>query len=134
MSAVTRSSTAGIDTATAMIAPQLTGLYAGEDLGICAPCYIKASDGKVNQSNGTAANEAAKFFGFTPRAVKSGQPVTLYGNGTRMGYAASGLAVGAKLYIGTTAGALDTAATTGDAVGVAVAISATEIVCNRNIG
>lgn len=134
MAVVTRSSSAGMDTTTAMIAPQLTGLYAGEDLNMLSPCYIKASDGKVYQSSGAAANEAAKFFGFTPRACRAGQPVTLFGNGTRMGYAASGLTVGAKLYIGATAGTLDTAATTGDAVGVAVAISPTEIVCNRNIG
>lgn len=75
MSAVTRSSTAGIDTATAMIAPQLTGLYAGEDLGICAPCYIKASDGKVYQSNGTAANEAAKFLASHPARLNPVSPL-----------------------------------------------------------
>lgn len=134
MALITRSTSASVDANTAMVAPQLSGnLYAGEDLDVCAPCYIKNSDGKVYMSNGTAANEAAKFFGFVARAVKSGQPVTLYGNGTRMRYG-SGLSINAKYYIGATAGRLDGGATTGDAVGVAVVVSDTDIVCNRNIG
>lgn len=134
MALVTRSASASVDANTAMYAPQISGnLYAGEDLDVCAPCYIKNSDGKVYMSNGTAANEAAKFFGFVPRAVKSGQPVTLYGMGTRMRYG-SGLSIGAKFYIAATAGRLDTAATTGDAVGAVVVVSDTDIVVNRAVG
>jgi len=133
MALVTKVSTAGIDTVTAQVAPQISGLYAGEDLGIAAPCYIKASDGKVYQTNGTAANEAATVYGFTPRAAKSGQPITLYGLGTRFRYG-SGLTIGATLYAAATAGALDTAATTGDAVGVAKVITATDIIVIRANG
>lgn len=126
MALITRSSYASIDTNTAMYAPQLSDLVAGEDLDIAAPCYIKSSDGKVYMSNGTAANEAAEVAGFTPRAVKSGQPVTLFGSGTRFKYGSS-LTPGDRYYIGATAGRLDTAATTGDAVGVAQAVTATDI-------
>lgn len=129
MALVTRSSDASIDVSTAQFAPQITGLYAGEDLDAAAPCYIK-SDGKVWMSNGTAANAAAAVDGFTPRAVKSGQPVTIFGEGSRFHYGSS-LTPGATLYVGATAGRLDTAATTGDASGVVKVVNATDIVVLR---
>lgn len=130
MSLVTRASTASMDASTGMFAPQITGLIAGADLDVAAPCYIKSSDGKVYMSNGTAANEAAEFVGFTPRAVKSGQPVTLFGAGARFSYGSS-LTPGDVYYIGATAGRIDTAATTGDTTGVAVAVTSTDIVVTR---
>jgi hypothetical protein len=119
-----------MDASTAMYAPQITGLVAGENLDVAAPCYIKSSDGKVYMCNGTAANEAAEFAGFTPRAVISGQPVTLFGFGTRFRYG-SGLTPGDVFYMGATAGRLDTAATTGDSMGLATAITATDVVVSR---
>lgn len=126
MTLVTRASTAQMDVSTGQFAPQITGLVAGEDLDVAAPCYIKSSDGKVYMSNGTAANEAAEVAGFTPRTVKSGQPVTLFGKGVRFGYG-SGLTPGDVLYVGATAGRLDTAPTVGDVEGVAQVITATDI-------
>lgn len=111
-------------------------LYAGEDLDAVSPCYIKASDGKVYMSDGAASNEAAKFHGFVPRACLEGEPVTLFGAGTRFKYS-SGLTPGATLYIAaadvyTDAGNLDTAATTGDSKGTAFAVSGTDIVVCRS--
>ncbi len=126
MSLVTRASTASMDASTGMFAPQITGLVAGEDLDVAAPVYIKSSDGKVYMSNGTAATEPAEVIGFTPRAVKAGQPVTVFGKGARFSYG-TGLTPGDKYYIAATAGRLDTATTTGDAVGVAQAITSTDI-------
>lgn len=132
MALVTRVSSASVDASTGMLAPQITGLIAGEDLDPAAPCYIKAADGKVYMSNGTAADEAAKIDGFNPRKnVKAGQPVTLLGKGARFRYGTA-LTPGARYYIGATAGRLDTAATTGDAVGVAAAINATDIRVTRD--
>jgi hypothetical protein len=123
MALVTISSAARVDASSAQFAPQVSGDYtAGEALLACAPCYIKASDGLVYMSNGTAANEAAGCDGFTPRSYLIGEGgVTLYGPGTKFEYA-TGMAIG-KLYIGATAGRLDTAATTGDTTGVAKAIT-----------
>lgn len=129
MALVTRAADASVDASTAMLAGNIPDLIAGEDLEI-GPCYIAAT-GKVMASNGTAAGAAAGCHGFCARSVKSGQAVTLLGPSTRFRYAASGLTPGAKLYIGATAGRLDTAATTGDATGVAFAISATDIVVSR---
>ena len=50
MSLITRASTASMDASTGQLAPQITGLYAGEDLDVAAPCYIKSSDGKVEDA------------------------------------------------------------------------------------
>ena len=127
MGDVTRSANASADTGSLMRAAQISGdLYAGEDLAACAPCYIKASDGKVYQSNGTADNEAAKFDGFTARATPSGQPVTLYGAGVRMQYG-SALAIGTDLFVSANAGQLADAPSTGGRTAIARVITATDI-------
>lgn len=127
MALVTRGAQASMDTSTGMFAPQITGdLYAGEDLDVAAPCYIKASDGKVYMSDGTAANEAAKFDGFAPRACKLGEPVTLFGVGSRFRYG-TGLTIGQQLFVAATKGRLDTAATTGGLTAIARVINDSDI-------
>lgn len=132
MSLLTRSTTASPDTNSIMYAPQIAGdLFAGEALDACAPCYIKASDGLVYMSNGTAATEPAGYDGTTPTSYAIGEAVTLNLFG-RYKYG-TGLTIGAKYYIGATKGRLDTAATTGDAVGVARAITATDIRFTRAV-
>ena len=115
-----------MDVMTGKNAAQISGLFAGEDLLIAAPCYI-ASDGTVMLSDATALNVKAAIAGWTARAAKSGEPVTLFGEGTRFKYAA-GLTPGATLYLSTTKGTLEDAATTGDFTGSAVCVSATDIV------
>lgn len=134
MALVTPASSISVETRSAQHANQIPaslGLVAGEALLAAAPCYIKASDGKVYMSNGTSANEAAEIDGFTGKAYASGEPVTLWGRGVIFEYA-TGMTIGAPLYIGTTAGRLDTATTTGDSVGVARTISATHIRVTRD--
>lgn len=126
MTLVTRSAYAQMDVSTGKFAPQITGLYAGEDIDVAAPCYIKSADGKLWMSDGTAATEPAEIVGFAARAAKVGEPVTVFGKGARFRYG-TGLTPGDVFYIGATAGRLDDAATTGDAVGVAQAITATDI-------
>lgn len=113
MGLVARSTAASLDTSTGMFAPQTTGnLYAGEVLDAVAACYIKQADGLVYMSNGTLANEAAKFDGFTARTCQIGEPVTLFGVGSRFRYGLA-LTVGADLYVAATKGRLDTAPTVG---------------------
>jgi hypothetical protein len=116
-----------MDASTGMYAPQVTGLIAGEDLDAVAPCYIRSADGLVMMSNGTAVNEAAEFVGFTPRAARSGQAVTLFGLGARFRYG-TGLTPGDVFFLGATAGRLDTAATTGGTYKLARVLTATDIV------
>lgn len=131
MSTVAVVSDASLDASTAMYAPQKTGFYAGEDLLPLAPCYIKSSDGNVYNSNGTANNEAAEFAGIAARPAKAGEPITLYGLGTRFRYG-SGLTPGNVYYIDTTAGGYNTAPTVGDQIGTIQAISATDVVVVRS--
>lgn len=134
MALVTQAASITVETRSAQHANQIPaslGLVAGEALLAAAPCYIKASDGKVYMSNGTSANEAAEIDGFTGKAYVAGEPVTLWGRGVIFEYA-TGMTIGAPLYIGATAGRLDTATTTGDSVGVARTISATHIRVTRD--
>ncbi|MEO7521506.1 MAG: hypothetical protein ABIW79_06780, partial [Gemmatimonas sp.] len=80
-----------------LVVPPISGdLYAGEALLAAAPCYINAADGLVYMSNGTAANEAAGFDGFTPTAYGVGEAVTLMGVGAQFGYS-TGMTPGQKL-------------------------------------
>lgn len=130
MSLVNRASTASPDTSTALNAPQISGKIAGEALDPAAPCYIKASDGLVYMTNATAAGEASRVDGFSAQAAAAGNPVTLYGLGTRFHYG-SGLTVGTILFAGATKGRLDDAATVGDWAGCALVISEEEIVVTR---
>lgn len=132
MADIARVATAGVDTSTAMFAPQITGnLLAGEALPIAAPCYIKASDNKVYMSDGGADDEAARVHGFTGRATKVGESVTLFGAGTRLRYGAS-LTVG-PLYLGAEPGVLSDTPTVGGRVPIATAISATDIIVGGGI-
>lgn len=132
MALITRSSAASPDAVTAQFAPQISGLLAGAAIDAAAPCYI-ASDGLVYMTNATAADAVAAVFGFASKATPAGQAVTLFGIGTRYRYG-SGLTPGTVLYAGATAGRLDNAATTGDAVGCAVVITDSDIVVTRSNG
>lgn len=132
MALVTRNADASMDASTGMFAPQITGLVCGEDIDAGAACYIAQSDGNVYMFDGTAADVKAVFAGFSPRAAKLGQPITIFGAGARFSYSTA-LTPGQKLYGAATKGRLDTAATTGDAVGLAQAINATDIRVTRMI-
>lgn len=105
--------------------PALPGLVAGQALLAGAPCHVE-SDGKVYMSNGTAANADAFVVGFTAKTYVVDEPVTLFGQGLVLEYG-TGLTPGAKYFLGTTDGRLDTAATTGDSRGIAVALDAKRI-------
>jgi len=130
MALVTRISTADAETNSIMFAAQIPDAKAGEAIDACAPCYIKASDGLVYMSNGTAANEASKVVGFSKRSAAVGQPVTLFGVGSRFEYA-TGMTPGQPLYVGATKGRLDTAPTVGCTAPVAFAVTATHVIATR---
>lgn len=92
------------------------GLVAGETL-IPGPAYIK-SDGTVWQSNGTAANAAAKVDGWMIKGAKTGAAVTLYDD-IDMSWGPYSATPGQLLYLSTTKGELDTATTTGGTTPIA---------------
>lgn len=126
MASVTRDARASMDTSTAMYAPQISGLIAGEDIALGAPCYIKASDGKLYNATGAAVNAAAKIDGFSGRNAKAGQALTIYGKGTRFRWG-SALTPAQDLFLDAVAGGLNTVATTGGLVAIARAINDTDI-------
>lgn len=118
-----------IDPMSAQFAQQITGLFAGEALGLCDVCYIKSADGLVYKSDATAAAEAAEFHGISARAVAAGEPVTLFGPGTRLRYG-SGLTPGNTVFVGVVAdaaGSMNTVAQVGDQNGFGLVITATDI-------
>lgn len=143
MAVVTRVTGAHMDTRSIQLAAQISSfpndkggtLYAGEALPGACPCYIEttagANQGKVFRCNGAAADQKAVLAGWTPKAYNVGDPVTLFGPGAVLEYAAGTLTPGQKLYLAATPGDLDNAATTGDAVGVAQAINAYHIRATR---
>lgn len=128
MALLDRAADASVDASTAMFCDQISGLVAGENIdSACNACYVKASDGKVYMSNGTANDAAAKVDGFNAQPAKAGQGVTIFGPGLRMKYG-TGLTIAALYYLGTTAGRLDTAATTGGLTAIVKAITATDVI------
>lgn len=127
MALVTRAPDASPDTSNALVTAQAAGLVAGEDIDAAAPCYIKATDGKVYMSNGTAADAAAKVHGYSYQACKAGAAVTLALPGARFRYG-SGLTPGAPFYVAATKGRLDTAATTGGTVAIGYAVTANDVI------
>lgn len=113
-------------------APLRISGFAGEALLAGAPCYIK-SDGKVWMSgsaivDATATGSHPAFDGMTISAVSAANdPVTLFGLGTRIHIADSGLTIGTLYYSGSVAGMLsDTKLATYDTP-IAKACSATDI-------
>jgi hypothetical protein len=128
MADLTRSASASMDASTGMYAVQVTGLLLGEDCDAVDAMYIKTADGLLWVADGSAADEEAEFIGFTPRAGKAGQPMTVYSCGARFRYG-TGLSPGAKLYLSATEGILADAASTGGVRQIAVVINTTDILC-----
>lgn len=130
---VVKSLSASVDASTGMLAPQLSGLLAGEDiLTAVTPCEIR-SDGLVWKASGAAADSHARVAGISTRpGVKAGQPITLYGLGTVAKYSDALMTAGMILYLGT-GGTLSSTASTGDAVGLAQAVDSSNIRITRAI-
>lgn len=102
------------------------GLVAGEAIGACDACYIKAADGKVWKSTGAAATAPAKVRGFAAIAASTNDPVTLM-HDVDFEYG-SALSPGADLFLsGTTAGGLVDAASTGGTAPIGYVVNATMI-------
>jgi hypothetical protein len=106
-------------------------LVAGEALGALAPCYIKASDGLVYQSVGSAVAPAAKVHGYALNSTVLGGQVYLCYDFVAY-YAASGLTPGAFVYLGTAAGTLDTAVTTGGTAPIGLALDGQRVLLKQS--
>lgn len=126
MAAVPKSGTPSYSSLAPPQSSSIVGLLAGEIIDDGDACYIKASDNKVWKATGAAANEAARVAGFAFVKTYVDDAITLVCEGNfRYG---AGLSPGASYFLsGTTAGGLDTIASTGGIKVVAQAIDATRI-------
>lgn len=124
MAAIAKSGTPSFSSLLVPQKDRLTGLLAGEALSAGDACYI-ASGGTVMKATGTAANAAAKVRGFAAQDTASGEAVTLIMDANwRYG---AGLTPGASVFLDTTAGGLNDAATTGGTAPIGFVIDATRI-------
>jgi hypothetical protein len=130
---VTKSANASVDATTGMVAPQVSQKILGEDIASPMTPLTMHADGMLYRATAAAANANARIFGWSTRAGKAGQPMTVYGVGVVGKYSDEGLTPGNILFLGETAGTLSSIATTGDAVGCAQAIDASNIRVTRNI-
>jgi len=124
MAAVAKSGTPSISTINPPNNTKLAGLLAGEAIAAGDLCYVK-SDGKVWKANGTSANAAARHAGVAATSAPVGEAVTLY-HDVDFRYGAS-LTPGALVYLSTTAGLLEDAATTGGANAAGYCVDDTRI-------
>jgi hypothetical protein len=125
MATVAKSGTPSLATTVPCPAHTIGGLLAGEAIAAGDLCYIKASDGKVYKSDGSAADAEAKVDGMALQAAALGEAVSLYFDVTvRYG---SGMTPGARLYLSATDGLIDDATTTGGTAPIGFVVDATRI-------
>jgi len=131
MAAVAKSGTPSVCSQTPGREHQINGLYAGEAIAAGDACYVKAADGKVWLSNGTAVNAAAKVRGFAATAAAAGEAVTLYA-GVNF-YYGTALSPGADLFASSvTSGALSDVATVGGTAPIGYVVDATRVHLDRS--
>ena len=109
-----------------------TGKRAGEAIAAGDALYSH-TDGRLYRATGAAANAAAVVVGFAAVDAAVGDAVTALAAGVMMHYGA-GLTPGTPYYLsGTTAGGIDTAASTGGTAPIAYAWDATQIILKPNV-
>lgn len=133
---IVKSANASFDASTGMVAPQVSHRILGEDIpSAVMPLQMKA-DGLLYRANGAAADSNARIFGWSTRAGKAGNTMTVYGEGAVAKYADETLVPGSLLFLGTqsaTDATLSSGSSIGDLVGCAQAIDASNIRITRNI-
>jgi hypothetical protein len=131
MAAIAKSGTPSISTPLASPEQRLSGLLAGEAIAAGDACYINQADGKLWRSTGAAANAAAQVDGFAASSAAVGEALSIY-FGINFRYGA-GLTPGQSLFLsGTTAGGLDTVASTGGTVVIARTVDDTRIYVRKS--
>ena len=118
MAAVTRGTKGGLTTPEPPNNARVGAGYATAAGTAPCPCHFTANGG-VTPSIGTAANAAAVVDGWVLKDFEAGECVTLYADVTVSYGNGAAITPGAFYYLGTTAGGLDTATTTGGTVPIA---------------
>ena len=125
MAALTKDQPVQISTPAPPFNADISELRAGENIAMGDACTLR-SDGKIWRASGAAADANARIFGWASDDVKAGYPITIWDNVNF--YYSTAMTPGTRFYLsGTVPGGLDTAASTGGTVPVAVAIDATRV-------
>lgn len=130
---IVKSAAASIDANTGMVGPQVSHRILGEDIASPLTPLCMHADGLLWRATALVAGINSRIFGWSTRAGKAGQTMTVYGEGLVGKYADETLTPGSLLFLGETVGTLSSIATTADAVGCAQAIDASNIRVTRNI-
>lgn len=105
-------------------------LYAGEIIPVASPCYV-AADGTVMKCITTTTGFIATVSAWTGFCISGaaaiGDPVTLFGVGTRAHICASGVVIATYYWIAATAAQIDTTAVVATDIPFAVGVSTTDI-------
>lgn len=118
-------------------------MIAGEDLN--AGHLVRVSNGDNGETAGRiyhcqaddgagspASDHRGRVIGVVPKNYNQGEPVTVFGEGTRVQWGGGGLPQGDRLYVGDD-GQVNDAAQENDQEGVAVAINSDEFVLTRTL-
>jgi hypothetical protein len=117
-----------VDTTSNHFSQQLAGKVCGADIAAGQPMELRAN-GKLYPFANTGS-----FFGVSPRAAKTGQPVTAYAFACRFHAVDGGLIIGNTYYLSDVAGKIADAAGTVDTKGSFTAVSASDLVVTRSFG
>jgi len=104
----------------------------GAALDAGAPCYLN-SDGRIYMSGSALVDDTGhpNFVGFTVQSVSASAPCTLFGLGSRIHIAESGLTIGARVWSGSVVGTIQDAKGATNDVPYAKVVSATDILVVR---
>jgi len=126
MAEIAKSGTPSLATVQPGYEHQINGLLAGESIAAGNFVYIRASDGRVMNATGAAANEAARARGVVLQAATTGDGVSVL-RGVMIRYGAT-LPPGTPYFLsGTVAGGLADAASIGGTAEIAYAVDATRV-------
>lgn len=122
MAALAKSGTPSLCTVGADAGERIGTFYAAEVIGAGDACHLNSS-GQVIKSTGAAANGNAKVLGFAGTQANIGEVVTLWAN-VNFQYGTAATVTPDTLYYlsGSTLGGLDTAASTGGTVPIAIGL------------
>lgn len=101
---------------------EIIAAIAGEALEYGDPVFIKTGTGTAFKGDGAAAGTAA-FAGYCLTKAGVGQAIDIMKRGHLYGFAISGLAYGARTYVGNTGVTADVAGTVSVASGTVVPLS-----------
>ena len=104
---------------------RFNAMVAGEDISACESVYISGANTVRKASSVNTISGESKFIGLAPKDYKAGEPMTVFGVGSRFKYSV-GMIAGDYLYVSSTAGKLTDEGNAADRP-VAIVLNSTDI-------